>query len=62
MNISKSIYAILVITAICISSCSNKKKYSPSEPPSADIEKKTATNDEISGENAVKLTIMVQKP
>ena len=62
MNTSKTIYVLLVLFAVCATSCSNKKKFSPSEPPSADIGKAVATIDEIGGENAVKLTIMVQKP
>lgn len=61
MNISKTIIALLVIVAICASSC-NRKKYNPSEPPSADIvDKAVDTNNISDGENAVKLTIMVQK-
>lgn len=61
MNISKSFFALLVIVAICASSC--KKKYNPSEPPSADvIDKAETANDVSEDENAVKLTIMVQKP
>lgn len=62
MNTSKTICALLVLLAVCTTSCSNKKKFSPSEPPSADIEKAVKPIDEIGGENAVKLTIMVQKP
>lgn len=62
MNISKTIFALLVLVAICASSC-NRKKYNPSEPPSADVvDKAVDTKDVSDDENAVKLTIMVQKP
>ena len=62
MKISKTIFALLVLVAICASSC-NRKKYNPSEPPSADVvDKAVDTKDVSDDENVVKLTIMVQKP
>ena len=57
------VYGFMVISAISIMSCSGKKKnFSPSEPGRADITKSSVITDSVEGENAVKLTIMVQKP
>ena len=53
----------MVIGAISIMGCSGKKKnFSPNEPGRADITKSSVITDSVEGENAVKLTIMVQKP
>ena len=57
------VYGFMVISAISIMSCSGKKKnFSPSEPGRADITKSNVLTDSVESENAVKLTIMVQKP
>ena len=57
------VYGLMVIGAISIMGCSGKKKnFSPNEPGRADITKSSVLTDSVESENAVKLTIMVQKP
>ena len=57
------VYGLMVIGTISIMGCSGKKKnFSPNEPGRADITKSSVITDSVEGENAVKLTIMVQKP
>lgn len=63
MKYNNLIYGLMVLVAIFIMGCSGKKKnFSPNEPERADIPKTNVIADSVEGENAVKLTIMVQKP
>lgn len=59
----KFVYGFMVVVTISLMSCSEKKKnFSPSEPGRADITNSSAITDSVESENAVKLTIMAQKP
>ena len=63
MRCFRIIYGMMVVVAIFIMGCSGKKKnFSPNEPGRADITKSGVITDSLEQENAVKLTIMVQKP
>lgn len=59
----KFVYGLMVIITISLVGCSDKKNtYSPNEPGRADITKPSVTTESVESENAVKLTIMAQKP
>ena len=62
MKYYRCVYGIMVIATISLMSCSGKQKnFSPNEPRRADIIESSVITDSVEGENAVKLTIMVQK-